>query len=220
MSWRMSINVYDKQKQGVCWWVQERNHDGLNLMWHCAQCNLCTLLSWAGPCCGVEACVAQWSRSRAVMTGVHTPGRFSYAREVFSESPDRSSPAVSWSPPLKSQSATETTSVRSTLAVPKWYHNNHFLFTYLTPLYPVSLPILESYDAKVEFGWLLSREISVEDELSTCMWLKLGEGNWNEDSDFVWPVWLEMNGMNMLTSIRGEADGLFLLYTHGGINEK
>ena len=72
----------------------------------------------------------------------------------------------------------------------------------------------------MEFGWLLSREISVEDELSTCMWLKLGEGNWNEESEFVRPVWLLMKGMNMLTSIRGEADGLFLLYIHGGISEK
>ena len=80
--------------------------------------------------------------------------------------------------------------------------------------------ILESYDAKVEFGWLLSREISVEDELSTCMWLKLGEGNWNEEGDFVWPVWLQMKGMNMLTSIKGEADGLILQYVHGGIVQK
>jgi len=52
------------------------------------------------------------------------------------------------------------------------------------------------------------------------MWLKLGEGNWNEESEFVRPVWLQMKGMNMLTSIRGEADGLFLLYIHGGISEK
>lgn len=89
-----------------------------------------------------------------------------------------------------------------------------------TLLYLFSLPILESYDAKVEFGWLLSREISVEDELSTCMWLKLGEGNWNEEGDFVWPVWLQMKGMNMLTSIKGEADGLILQYVHGGIVQK
>ena len=72
----------------------------------------------------------------------------------------------------------------------------------------------------MEFGWLLSREISVEDELSTCMWLQLGEGNWNEERDFVWPLWLQMKGMNMLTSIKGEADGLFLQYIHGGISQK
>ena len=72
----------------------------------------------------------------------------------------------------------------------------------------------------MEAGWLLSREISVGDELSTCMWLKLGEGNWDEDDDFAWPVWLQMEGMNMLTSIRGQADGLFLLYRHGGISEE
>lgn len=83
---------------------------------------------------------------------------------------------------------------------------------------------LESYDAKVEGGWLLTKEISVEDELSTCMWLKLGQGNWKfqERDDFVnfaHPVWLEMQGMNMLTSLRGESDSLFLVYIHGGISE-
>jgi len=82
------------------------------------------------------------------------------------------------------------------------------------------LSILESYDAKAEFEWLLSREISVEDELSTCVWLKLGEGNWNEDADFARPVWLQMKNMNMLTSIMGEADSLFFIYIHGGIYEK
>lgn len=108
--------------------------------------------------------------------------------------------------------------VRGTLYRNDTHHNNHVLFK--TLLYLFSLPILESYDAKVEFGWLLSREISVEDELSTCMWLKLGEGNWNEEGDFVWPVWLQMKGMNMLTSIKGEADGLILQYVHGGIVQK
>ena len=81
--------------------------------------------------------------------------------------------------------------------------------------------LLESYDAKVEGGWLLTKEISVEDELSTCMWLKLGQGNWKsqERDDFAYPVWLEMQGMNMLTSLRGESDSLFLVYIHGGISE-
>lgn len=78
---------------------------------------------------------------------------------------------------------------------------------------------VESYDAKL--GYLpLSREISVEDELSTCLWLKLGKGNWNEKRQFAIPVWLLMTGGNMITVIEGEADGLFLRYQHGGILEK
>ena len=144
-----------------------------------------------------------------------TPNRFSHVEDVLSESPDRSSPEFpDPNPPLKDQPITETTSVRSSLAVQESHHNNLFLSS--VP----SLSILESYDAKVESGWLLSREISVEDELSTCLWLRLGEGNWNEKREFAFPVWLRMSGMNMLTVIKGDADGLFLLYAHGGISEK
>lgn len=144
-----------------------------------------------------------------------TPNRFSHVEDVLSESPDRSSPEFpDPNPPLKDQPITETTSVRSSLAVQESHHNNLFLSS--VP----SLSILESYDAKVESGWLLSREISVEDELSTCLWLRLGEGNWNEKREFAFPVWLQMSGMNMITVIKGDADGLFLLYVHGGIDEK
>ena len=141
-----------------------------------------------------------------------TPNRFSHVEDVLSESPDRSSPEFpDPNPPLKDQPITETTSVRSSLAVQESHHNNLFLSS--VP----SLSILESYDAKVEFGWLLSREISVEDELSTCLWLRLGEGNWNEKREFAFPVWLEMSGISMLTAIKGDADGLFLLYAHGDV---
>lgn len=143
-----------------------------------------------------------------------TPNRFSHVEDVLSESPDRSSPEFpDPNPPLKDQPITETTSVRSSLAAQESHHNNLFLSS--VP----SLSILESYDAKL--GYLpLSREISVEDELSTCLWLKLGKGNWNEKRQFAIPVWLLMTGGNMITVIEGEADGLFLRYQHGGILEK
>ncbi len=83
---------------------------------------------------------------------------------------------------------------------------------------------LESYDAKVEGGTLLTKEISVGDELSTCMWLKLGDGTWtfqeqDEYDDYAFPVWLKMEGMYMLTSLRGQKGSLFLMYVHGGIYE-
>ena len=45
-------------------------------------------LSWCRGLCGSII-------SRAVLTGVHTPGRFNHVREVLSESPDKSSPGVS-----------------------------------------------------------------------------------------------------------------------------
>ena len=141
-----------------------------------------------------------------------TPNRFSHVEDVLSESPDRSSPEFpDPNPPLKDQPITETTSVRSSLAAQESHHNNLFLSS--VP----SLSILESYDAKVEFGWLLSREISVEDELSTCLWLRLGKGNWNEISQFAYPVWLQMGRKSMITIIGGNADGLFLLYAHGDV---
>ncbi|KAL9983630.1 hypothetical protein ACROYT_G005829 [Oculina patagonica] len=81
---------------------------------------------------------------------------------------------------------------------------------------------VESYDAKVEGGMLLTKEISVGDELSTCMWLKLGDGTWtfqeqDDYDDYAFPVWLKMEGMNMLTSLRGQRGSLFLMYMHGGI---
>ncbi|KAJ7350221.1 hypothetical protein OS493_037742 [Desmophyllum pertusum] len=47
-------------------------------------------------------------------------------------------------------------------------------------------------------------EISVGDELSTCMWLKLALGTWTGDRDFAYPIWLEMKGMNLITVIKGE----------------
>ena len=146
-----------------------------------------------------------------------TPNRFSHVEDVLSESPDRSSPEFpDPNPPLKDQPITETTSVRSSLAVQESHHNNLFLSS--VP----SLSILESYDTKLESGWLLNREISVEDELSTCFWLRLGEGNWNPKltTYFAFPVWLQMGLMNMLTFIGGDADGLFLLYSHGNVNKK
>lgn len=144
-----------------------------------------------------------------------TPNRFSHVEDVLSESPDRSSPEFpDPNPPLKDQPITETTSVRSSLAAQESHHNNLFLSS--VP----SLSILESYDAKVESGFLLDREISVEDELSTCLWLRLGEGNWNEKRQFAFPVWLQMGLMNMITVIGGEADGLSLLYAHGGVVKK
>ncbi|XP_078357305.1 uncharacterized protein LOC144642195 [Oculina patagonica] len=81
---------------------------------------------------------------------------------------------------------------------------------------------VESYDAKVEGGWLLTKEISVGDELSTCMWLKLGDGTWTfqEETNFAYPVWLEMQGMNMLTTLTGESDSLFFVYLHGGVYKR
>ena len=143
-----------------------------------------------------------------------TPNRFSHVEDVLSESPDRSSPEFpDPNPPLKDQPITETTSVRSSLAAQESHHNNLFLSS--VP----SLSILESYDAKLG-PELLSREISVEDELSTCLWLKLGEGKWNEKREFAYLVWLLMSGGNMKMSIEGDADGLFLKYMHGGISEK
>lgn len=144
-----------------------------------------------------------------------TPNRFSHVEDVLSESPDRSSPEFpDPNPPLKDQPITETTSVRSSLAVQESHHNNLFLSS--VP----SLSILESYDAKVESKWVLNREISVGDELSTCLWLRLGEGNWNEKREFAFPVWLQTGLVNMITVIGGEADGLSLLYAHGGVVKK
>lgn len=149
--------------------------------------------------------------SRAVMI----PNRFSHVEDVLSENPDRSSPEFpDPNPPLKDQPITETTSVRSSLAAQESHHNNLFLSS--VP----SLSILESYDAKVMLGWLFTREIVVEDELSTCLWLRLGEGNWNEKREFAILVWLLMSGGNMKMFIEGDADGLFLKYMHGGISEK
>lgn len=143
-----------------------------------------------------------------------TPNRFSHVEDVLSESPDRRSPEFpDPNPPLKDQPITETTSVRSSLAAQESHHNNLFLSS--VP----SLSILESYDAKLG-PELLSREISVEDELSTCLWLKLGEGNWNKKGQFAFPVSLRMSGGNMKMFIEGDADGLFLKYMHGDISEK
>ena len=61
---------------------------------------------------------------------------------------------------------------------------------------------LASYEGKVEIGTgtpIEVRDISTGDELSTCMWLKLTEGTWKKDNHMAFPVWLEMQGMNMLT---------------------
>ncbi|XP_078357304.1 uncharacterized protein LOC144642194 [Oculina patagonica] len=85
---------------------------------------------------------------------------------------------------------------------------------------------VESYDAKVEGEWLLTKEISVGDELSTCMWLKLGDGTWTSqegDEHYAFPVWLEMHGtrlMRMQTSLMGGGDSLFLWYMHGSMFKK
>ena len=51
----------------------------------------------------------------------------------------------------------------------------------------------------------------MEDELSTCLWLKLGKGNWNKKGQCALPVWLRMS-VNMKMFIEGDADGLFLKY--------
>ncbi len=74
----------------------------------------------------------------------------------------------------------------------------------------------------MEGGWLLTKEISVGDELSTCMWLKLGDGTWTfqEETNFAYLVWLEMQGMNMLTTLTGESDSLFFVYLHGSVYKK
>lgn len=82
---------------------------------------------------------------------------------------------------------------------------------------------LASYEGKVEIGTgtpIEVRDISIGDELSTCMWLKLTEGTWKKDNHMAFPVWLEMQGMNMLTSLTGKGDSLYFLYVHGGINER
>lgn len=82
---------------------------------------------------------------------------------------------------------------------------------------------LASYEGKVEIGTgtpIEVRDISIGDELSTCMWLKLTEGTWKKDNFRAFPVWLEMQGMNMLTSLTGQGDSLYFLYVHGGINER
>ena len=91
----------------------------------------------------------------------------------------------------------------------------------------IRFPILASYELKVQAvkgrpgGFIEEREIAVEDELSTCLWMKLGEGTWGgEDGSFAWPIWLEMPGMNMLTELKKDGDSLILDYQHGGIVQK
>ncbi len=78
---------------------------------------------------------------------------------------------------------------------------------------------LESYDAKVGGRLYWTKEITVGDELSTCMWLKLGDGTWTsqKSKDYAYPVWLSMEGNadGMLIFLRGERDSLFLMYHHG-----
>ena len=68
----------------------------------------------------------------------------------------------------------------------------------------------------------MTKEISVEDKLSTCMWLKLGEGNWKPQklTDFADLVGLQMDRMHMFTILKGKSDSLSLHYIHGGISKR
>lgn len=81
-----------------------------------------------------------------------------------------------------------------------------------------------SYEFKVEFrgpgGFIEEREIAVHDEMTTCMWLKLGKGGWNEEGRLADPIWLEMQGMNMLTMLQKEGDILVFNYVQGSLSEK
>ena len=70
----------------------------------------------------------------------------------------------------------------------------------------------------MEGNYLVDRDISVGDELSTCMWLKTVEGTWKGTRIYL--VWLFMKGMNMLTHLVKEGENIILQYVHGGISEK
>lgn len=64
------------------------------------------------------------------------------------------------------------------------------------------------------------REIAVHDEMTTCMWLKLGKGGWNEKGRLADLMWLEMQGMIMWIMLKKEGDILVFDYRQGSLSEK
>ena len=71
---------------------------------------------------------------------------------------------------------------------------------------------LASYEGKVEIGTgtpIEVRDISIGDELSTCMWLKLTAGTWeNVKGDIANLVRLEMKGIFVITRLSVHGDSL------------
>lgn len=63
------------------------------------------------------------------------------------------------------------------------------------------------------YSYWSETEISVGDELGTCMWLKFVEGTTINDGHIGFPIWLEMPGMKMLTGKRAECDHVLFIYT-------
>lgn len=86
--------------------------------------------------------------------------------------------------------------------------------------------MIASYEFKVELRrpedgvFIEEQEIAVHDEMTTCMWLKLGKGGWKEKGRLADPIWLEMEGMIMVTMLKKEGDILVFNYRQGTLNEK